>query len=168
MFFFSSRRRHTRCALVTGVQTCALPIDAAPSDYHTRYSPQGLMNIAAECDVIDIPLNLRYTLFQKGHNRVSVHAGLSSYLMLREHYRYEFGADAPRDYDYRNENQHFMGVGNAGIMLERSLGSGVSLGLKPFVKVPLTGIGHGDVRLVSAGAAIQLNLGIGKKTRINK
>src|SRR3546814_5154433 len=38
-FFFSSRRRHTRCALVTGVQTCALPIfihittltDAMPS-----------------------------------------------------------------------------------------------------------------------------------------
>src|SRR3546814_3732318 len=27
--FFSSRRRHTRCALVTGVQTCALPIWAA-------------------------------------------------------------------------------------------------------------------------------------------
>src|SRR3546814_19709568 len=26
MFFFSSRRRHTRGALVTGVQTCALPI----------------------------------------------------------------------------------------------------------------------------------------------
>src|SRR3546814_9902725 len=26
--FFSSRRRHTRCALVTGVQTCALPISA--------------------------------------------------------------------------------------------------------------------------------------------
>src|SRR3546814_1021049 len=36
-FFFSSRRRHTRCALVTGVQTCALPIwralpAAAPPD----------------------------------------------------------------------------------------------------------------------------------------
>src|SRR3546814_8364219 len=30
MFFcFSSRRRHTRCALVTGVQTCALPISLA-------------------------------------------------------------------------------------------------------------------------------------------
>src|SRR3546814_1819924 len=28
-FFFSSRRRHTRCALVTGVQTCALPIWSA-------------------------------------------------------------------------------------------------------------------------------------------
>src|SRR3546814_11591409 len=30
-FFFSSRRRHTRCALVTGVQTCALPI-FSPAD----------------------------------------------------------------------------------------------------------------------------------------
>src|SRR3546814_20827551 len=29
-FFFSSRRRHTRCALVTGVQTCALPIFGSP------------------------------------------------------------------------------------------------------------------------------------------
>src|SRR3546814_7685184 len=32
-FFFSSRRRHTRCALVTGVQTCALPISE-----HWRWS----------------------------------------------------------------------------------------------------------------------------------
>src|SRR3546814_13513253 len=31
LFFFSSRRRHTRCALVTGVQTCALPISV---DYY--------------------------------------------------------------------------------------------------------------------------------------
>src|SRR3546814_10756614 len=30
LFFFSSRRRHTRCALVTGVQTCALPISQHP------------------------------------------------------------------------------------------------------------------------------------------
>src|SRR3546814_4988286 len=33
-FFFSSRRRHTRCALVTGVQTCALPI--SPRSHHRR------------------------------------------------------------------------------------------------------------------------------------
>src|SRR3546814_10596276 len=34
VFFFSSRRRHTRCALVTGVQTCALPI-------FTSHGPMG-------------------------------------------------------------------------------------------------------------------------------
>src|SRR3546814_17870885 len=32
LFFFSSRRRHTRCALVTGVQTCALPISLSLED----------------------------------------------------------------------------------------------------------------------------------------
>src|SRR3546814_7251567 len=32
VFFFSSRRRHTRCALVTGVQTCALPISEDDED----------------------------------------------------------------------------------------------------------------------------------------
>src|SRR3546814_6245165 len=33
LFFFSSRRRHTRCALVTGVQTCALPISITSSGH---------------------------------------------------------------------------------------------------------------------------------------
>src|SRR3546814_10629430 len=33
--FFSSRRRHTRCALVTGVQTCALPISMQQRGYQT-------------------------------------------------------------------------------------------------------------------------------------
>src|SRR3546814_7637568 len=45
-FFFSSRRRHTSCALVTGVQTCALPIfkpdDARLSARHVEFaSPKG-------------------------------------------------------------------------------------------------------------------------------
>src|SRR3546814_4959642 len=35
-FFFSSRRRHTSCALVTGVQTCALPILAHPAPQAAR------------------------------------------------------------------------------------------------------------------------------------
>src|SRR3546814_18298677 len=47
VFFFSSRRRHTRCALVTGVQTCALPIylvqqavEPRPVAYVARVHPK--------------------------------------------------------------------------------------------------------------------------------
>src|SRR3546814_1652440 len=40
-FFFSSRRRHTRCALVTGVQTCALPIALRSFDADERQRPGG-------------------------------------------------------------------------------------------------------------------------------
>src|SRR3546814_15040483 len=36
-FFFSSRRRHTSCALVTGVQTCALPILAATATIESAH-----------------------------------------------------------------------------------------------------------------------------------
>src|SRR3546814_10813602 len=36
VFFFSRRRRHTRCALVTGVQTCSLPISDAVQRRHRR------------------------------------------------------------------------------------------------------------------------------------
>src|SRR3546814_13280959 len=41
-FFFSSRRRHTSCALVTGVQTCALPISchAVGEDAKNKVGPQ--------------------------------------------------------------------------------------------------------------------------------
>src|SRR3546814_3433569 len=38
-FFFSSRRRHTSCALVTGVQTCALPIFARRCSLTLKFAP---------------------------------------------------------------------------------------------------------------------------------
>src|SRR3546814_9765505 len=41
-FFFSSRRRHTRCALVTGVQTCALPISDHPATAVEPHEHAGL------------------------------------------------------------------------------------------------------------------------------
>src|SRR3546814_4242642 len=44
IFFFSSRRRHTRCALVTGVQTCALPI------YTLNRLENDPMSLAGELD----------------------------------------------------------------------------------------------------------------------
>src|SRR3546814_10707583 len=54
IFFCSSRRRHTRCALVTGVQTCALPIcgsaragEPRPQDRGSPGRPSGALRAAA-------------------------------------------------------------------------------------------------------------------------
>src|SRR3546814_9148629 len=44
-FFFSSRRRHTRCALVTGVQTCALPISVSMPHW-----PESVMMVLETAD----------------------------------------------------------------------------------------------------------------------
>src|SRR3546814_6225583 len=47
-FFVSSRRRHTRCALVTGVQTCALPISRPPRCGTTRSPAEPLASVARD------------------------------------------------------------------------------------------------------------------------
>src|SRR3546814_10164911 len=44
LFFFSSIRRHTRCALVTGVQTCALPIVVLPVDDISNAAAEAVAN----------------------------------------------------------------------------------------------------------------------------
>src|SRR3546814_2878101 len=55
-FFFSSRRRHTRCALVTGVQTCALPISGIAVGMATNIPPHNLREvIGATIAYIDDP-----------------------------------------------------------------------------------------------------------------
>src|SRR3546814_2697041 len=58
-FFFSSRRRHTRCALVTGVQMCALPIlNALPSKSRQHDLPfhslsPGQLRLRRDADITD-------------------------------------------------------------------------------------------------------------------
>src|SRR3546814_10299544 len=64
IFCFSSRRRHTRCALVTGVQTCALPICAL-----------SMLNIARAAGAPGLQID---TL------RARINAGQRSETMLRE------------------------------------------------------------------------------------
>src|SRR3546814_1195196 len=49
LFFFSSRRRHTRCALVTGVQTCALPIFRRSYQEGTRAVIRALLSLSLAC-----------------------------------------------------------------------------------------------------------------------
>src|SRR3546814_7472296 len=62
-FFFSSRRRHTRCALVTGVQTCALPISYVLTNRETcDVGPRnGLVDPIGEGadhgDELDLPID---------------------------------------------------------------------------------------------------------------
>src|SRR3546814_5477716 len=62
-FFFSSRRRHTSCALVTGVQTCALPIypnavrdSVSDSGQLRRYIVNGDPLNAAQQDIPILPI----------------------------------------------------------------------------------------------------------------
>src|SRR5690606_1064243 len=66
-----------KLSLHSGVIYARKPYNALPDDYRPAYKPPTLMKIAAVCDVIDIPLNLRYTMRRSEWGSISLSAGLS-------------------------------------------------------------------------------------------
>ncbi|QHL86948.1 outer membrane beta-barrel protein [Nibribacter ruber] len=152
-----------RWSLVTGA-IWARKIYSAPPEEYTAPAGSAISNykndIDAVCQVIDLPLNLKYTLWQKGGNTLALQAGLSSYLMLSEKYTYSYTAaygygnpakTYTKTWEVDNENRHWFQVQNLSVSYARTFASGLSLGVEPFVKIPLSGIGEGKVNLTSAG-----------------
>src|SRR3546814_6812850 len=80
LFFFSSRRRHTRCALVTGVQTCALPISFG-SEIQTP-------NLDALARAGQVLTNFHTTQLC-ATSRVELLAGADHHLVRSEEHTYE-------------------------------------------------------------------------------
>src|SRR3546814_2515402 len=66
IFFFSSRRRHTRCALVTGVQTCALPIFTKDEQFSQDFLAINPNNKIPAIIEPDGPGDATFTLFESG------------------------------------------------------------------------------------------------------
>src|SRR3546814_6265809 len=71
-FFFSSRRRHTRCALVTGVQTCALPIS---DDVAYQAVRQQVRTPEWQAQILAMPLEARRAFATKARADSKAHTG---------------------------------------------------------------------------------------------
>lgn len=132
------------------------------SNYVFKVSPA---NIHANCDVIDIPINVNYKVFDGRRNSISVSTGLSSYLMLKEKYNYSYNGayQGPLSYEVRNENQHYLGIANVGVEFQHKINNNLSISAKPFMKIPLTDIGYGNSKLSSTGVAVSVNMNLFRK-----
>lgn len=122
-------------------------------------------SVDADCRVLDIPLNINYKLYSNKQNEIKLSTGLSSYMMLKEDYSFNYNNPYyPSDYVYevRNENKHWLGVVNASVEYQRKINSTMSIGIQPFVKIPLDGVGYSRVKLKTAGVAVKLNIDLGK------
>lgn len=116
--------------------------------------------VNADCRVLDIPLNISYTFLTRKNTTISVGSGISSYIMLREDYRFSYveqDAETAVAYHVVNENQHWLSVLNFQVTFEQRLNSRVSIGLQPYMKIPLSNIGFAGVKLQSLGMAVILN-----------
>jgi cytoskeletal protein RodZ len=110
--------------------------------------------IDAVCEVIDIPLNFRFTAFRKGRTGLFATTGISTFLMRDERYAYIYDNPNPHligSWRVKNGSRHPFSVYNLSVGYERGLSERFSLQAEPFVKVPLGGVGFGHVKLTSVG-----------------
>src|SRR3546814_1907590 len=103
-FFFSSRRRHTRCALVTGVQTCALPICRAAETVDQRDAVE--QDAARE--------RTQHEIFEAGFGRARVAAHEAREHVMREILQFEPDIEAQqiarRSEEHTSELQSLMRI----------------------------------------------------------
>ncbi len=131
---------------------------ATPKEYNTPY-PGNYTKIDADCDVIDVPVNIHYVFADGPAGRWNVSAGVSTYFMLREKYDYYYPNYYKRTRVFSNQNQHYFSVLNISAGWEKNTKGRVNWGLQPYVKIPLGGVGEGEVKLYSAGLSLQVTMG---------
>ena len=159
-----------RISLTTGVIYARKLYEYGGASLAAYGNPGKTMETYADCKVLDIPLNLNYRVYEKGLNSISLNTGLSSYIMLNEKYDYvsndDLGNTRSSVLEIVNQNQHFLGVANIAVSFNRKINNQVSVGIQPFIKIPLTGIGYHDAKLKSTGVAFALNLNMHRKQKI--
>ncbi len=153
-----------RFTVRTGLYIANKIYTASPKEYKPDYPIPNfnyLQKIDADCRVYEIPLIVSYNFGAgKKHNWFAA-AGLSSYLMKKEtydyYYKYPGGTTYIHTRQINNENNHFFSGASLSGGYTRQLNKTFSLSAEPYVKLPLSGVGAGDIRLQSAGLLISVN-----------
>jgi hypothetical protein len=144
--------------LSTGAAYTKKLYGANDKDYYSPY-PTNYKKIDADCNVLDVPLNIHYTFLHRPKHSWSAMVGASSYFMLKEKYDYYTNSGGKYTREYNNSNQHYFSVLNVGVNYERQTGGRIKWGLQPYLKLPLGGVGQGKVNLYSAGVSLQVTVG---------
>jgi hypothetical protein len=126
-----------------------------------------LNNVNGICNMIELPINVRYNLGTGQKMKWFATAGMSTYLMSNESYVYELmpttgsGVGGVWDAKWTNKkpSQYFFSVINVSVGFEQKLGKIGNLRLEPYLRIPVSGIGSGSLPIMSAG----LNIGITRK-----
>lgn len=125
-----------------------------------------ISNIDASCTVVEIPVLASYTISDNLNRSIDLNAGISSYFMLTEDYLFQYKPEsglADRLSHRSNENQHLLGVVDLSatyyIKLKKEK---IRLGIEPFLKIPLSGVGAGKVDLKSNGISFKLRYDLHK------
>ncbi len=157
-----------KLSVQTGVNYGSKNYEAEGYDY-TFNNPNTanlIAGIEAACKVLEVPIRASYKIIDNQRNSIDLNAGLSSYIMLKENYRFIYTSSARRDrfLEEKNANQHYLSVIDLSATYNIKLkNQKFALGVQPYVKIPLSGIGEGGVPLKSSGISLKLNYELSKK-----
>lgn len=115
---------------------------------------------AGRCILIDIPVSLKFEFMQFNRSRMYASAGLSSYIMLSEDYKFKYSGYGSGQTDQWSSNtgtRHWMSNAGFSIGYELDIHQNWSLRAEPFIRVPLKEVGWGNVNLYSMGSFISIN-----------
>lgn len=151
-----------RLSLETGLNYGSKNYTANNYDY-TFGNPNVASKIAmieAACKVLEIPLSASYQVFDLKKSSINLNLGLSSYLMLKEDYNFIYTAASGynnRLVEKKNANQHYLSVIDLSATYNiRLKNKKFAFGIEPYLKIPMSGIGEGNVPLKSSGISLKL------------
>ena len=121
-----------------------------------------LLNVDGTCYMWEIPLNIRYTFNPAGKTRWFATGGLSTYLMTGEKYFYEvenYTRTWKSEWDLKTPSQYPFSIISLSAGFEQHLGKVGNLRVEPYLRIPLGGIGTGNLPILSTG----INIGITRR-----
>lgn len=138
--------------------------DGAYFKTNNIWMPAGakISKVEGVCNMIEVPLTIKYNFSSAGKKTLSVSGGVSSYFMKKESYDYDIdknGQQYPYSSTYKNRSSHLLAVANFAVGYNRQIKKGTDLRIEPYIKIPLKGVGTGSLPILSTG----VNIGITKK-----
>lgn len=155
-------------SLVSGVSVSNVKYKATANEYNPPQAwNYGIMpdQTTAVCMVLDIPVNLKANLFNFDRSRIFASAGISSYIMLNEDYQFRYNGDAAglqTSWSERTGSRHWLSNAGFSVGFEYDLSPKWAFRAEPHLKIPLKGVGWGDVELYSLGSFLSLNYRFGR------
>lgn len=119
-----------------------------------------VINAEGYCNMIELPVNIRYNFKTEQNQKWFVSAGLSSYLMHKEEYdlNYErYNQAYVKDYGYMNSTKDWFSILNLSAGYQKSIGRNTGISIAPYVKLPLRGVGIGKLPISSTGLYISVS-----------
>ncbi|MDO6429827.1 outer membrane beta-barrel protein [Flavitalea sp. BT771] len=130
----------------------------APPDYYRSVGLKDVDFIKGKMNMLEIPLNLRYDFSVTGNTVFFASGGVSTYLFGSERNKYYFdffGREVCREFQYTNK-QGILSSANLSLGVETGISNDFSIMVAPYMKLPLSDLGFGRVRMSSVGINVGL------------